>query len=131
MRGYLNKDISIALFELGNYFQQLCSKTDETTEIVQISIADSISNTLRRTDIAPDIIPSQTTQMPPGQATKRRSTTSMSEANLVELPTHMSTAPSPVDASASLSLVDASPSSQTVDIVRGPTRGKNSSRLIS
>lgn len=32
---------------------------DETTEIVQISIADSISNTLRRTDIAPDIIPSQ------------------------------------------------------------------------
>ncbi|GMP97595.1 hypothetical protein CsSME_00045782 [Camellia sinensis var. sinensis] len=49
----------------------------------------------------------------------------------------MSTAPSPVDASASLSLVDVSPSSQTVDIgpsvkrVRGPTRGKNSSRLIS
>ncbi|CAL5327893.1 unnamed protein product [Camellia sinensis] len=74
----------------------------------------------------------KTTQMPPGQATKRRSTTSMSEANLVELP-----AASPVDAFASLSPVDASPSSQTVDIgpsvkrVRGPTRGKNSSRLIS
>ncbi|CAL5361566.1 unnamed protein product [Camellia sinensis] len=49
--------------------------------------------------------------MPPGQATKRRSTTSMSEANLVELPTA-----SPVDAFASLSPVDASPSSQTVDI---------------
>ncbi|XP_028058822.1 uncharacterized protein LOC114262648 [Camellia sinensis] len=70
--------------------------------------------------------------MPPGQATKRRSTTSMSEANLVELP-----AASPVDAFASLSPVDASPSSQTVDIgpsvkrVRGPTRGKNSSRLMS
>ncbi|XP_028102662.1 uncharacterized protein LOC114301906 [Camellia sinensis] len=32
---------------------------DETTEIFQINIADSISNTLRRTDIAPDIIPSQ------------------------------------------------------------------------
>ncbi|CAL5331714.1 unnamed protein product [Camellia sinensis] len=93
----------------------------------------------------------KTTQMPPGQATKRRSTTSMSEANLVELPTA-----SPVDAFASVSPVDASPSSQTVDIVvprapdvtlkwwtpvglrgpsvkrvRGPTRGKNSSRLIS
>ncbi|CAL5379484.1 unnamed protein product [Camellia sinensis] len=81
----------------------------------------------------------KTTQMPPGQATKRRSTTSMSEANLVELP-----AASPVDAFASVSPVDASPSSQTVDIVvprapdgpsvkrvRGPTRGKNSSRLIS
>ncbi|GMP82107.1 hypothetical protein CsSME_00036570 [Camellia sinensis var. sinensis] len=70
--------------------------------------------------------------MPPGQATKRRSTTSMSEANLVELPPA-----SPVDAFASLSPVDASPSSQTVDIgpsakrVRGPTRGKNSSRLMS
>ncbi|KAI8012040.1 hypothetical protein LOK49_LG06G01472 [Camellia lanceoleosa] len=51
--------------------------------------------------------------MPPGQATKRRSTTSMSEANLVELP-----AASPVDAFASLSPVDASPSSQTVDIGR-------------
>ncbi|CAL5414930.1 unnamed protein product [Camellia sinensis] len=74
----------------------------------------------------------KTTQMPPRQATKRRSTTSMSEANLVELP-----AASPVDAFASLSPVDAPPSSQTVDIgpsvkrVRGPTRGKNSSRLIS
>ncbi|CAL5324763.1 unnamed protein product [Camellia sinensis] len=76
----------------------------------------------------------KTTQMPPGQATKRRSTTSMSEANLVELP-----AASPVDAFASLSPMDASPSSQIVDIVgspsvkrvRGPTRGKNSSRLIS
>ncbi|CAL5435386.1 unnamed protein product [Camellia sinensis] len=54
----------------------------------------------------------KTTQMPPGQATKRRSTTSMSEANPVELP-----AASPVDAFASLSPVDASPSSQTVDIV--------------
>ncbi|CAL5357650.1 unnamed protein product [Camellia sinensis] len=54
----------------------------------------------------------KTTQMPPGQATKRRSTTSMSEANLVELP-----AAAPVDAFASLSPVDASPSSQTVDIV--------------
>ncbi|CAL5359475.1 unnamed protein product [Camellia sinensis] len=53
----------------------------------------------------------KTTHMPPGQATKRRSTTSMSEANLVELP-----AASPVDAFASLSPVDASPSSQTVDI---------------
>ncbi|KAL7221828.1 hypothetical protein ACSBR1_023716 [Camellia fascicularis] len=35
------------------------SLRDETTEIVQITIADSISNTLCRTDIAPDIIPSE------------------------------------------------------------------------
>ncbi|KAI8027975.1 hypothetical protein LOK49_LG02G00233 [Camellia lanceoleosa] len=75
--------------------------------------------------------------MPPGQANKRRSTTSMSEANLIEVPAHMSTASSPVDASACLSPMDASPSLQTVDIgpsvkrVRGPNRGKNSSRLIS
>ena len=57
------------------------------------------------------LLDTKTTLMPPGQATKRRSTTSMSEANLVELP-----AASPVDAFASLSPVDASPSSQTVDI---------------
>ncbi|THG03505.1 hypothetical protein TEA_004894 [Camellia sinensis var. sinensis] len=49
----------------------------------------------------------------------------------------MSTDPSPVDVSADLSPVDASPSLQTADIgssvkrVRGPTRGKNTSRLIT
>ncbi|KAL7162097.1 hypothetical protein ACSBR2_042553 [Camellia fascicularis] len=54
--------------------------------------------------------------MPPRQANKRRSTTSLSEANLIEVPAHMSTAPSPVDASAGLSPVNASPSLQTADI---------------
>ncbi|GMP62284.1 hypothetical protein CsSME_00024440 [Camellia sinensis var. sinensis] len=49
----------------------------------------------------------------------------------------MSTDPSPVDVSADLSPVDASPSLQTADIgssvkrVRGPTSGKNTSRLIT
>ena len=27
MRGYLHNDICVALFELGNFFQELCSKT--------------------------------------------------------------------------------------------------------
>ncbi|KAI8023773.1 hypothetical protein LOK49_LG03G02763 [Camellia lanceoleosa] len=75
--------------------------------------------------------------MPPGQANKRRSTTSVSEATPIEVPAHMSTAPSPVNVSADLSPVDASPSLQTADIgssvkrVRGPMRGKNTSRLIT
>ncbi|GMP62499.1 hypothetical protein CsSME_00024594 [Camellia sinensis var. sinensis] len=57
--------------------------------------------------------------MPPEQANKRRSTTSVSEANPIEVPAHISTAPSPVDASAGLSPVDASPSLQTANIVYG------------
>ncbi|CAL5353747.1 unnamed protein product [Camellia sinensis] len=54
--------------------------------------------------------------MPHGQANKRRSTTSLSEANPIEVPAHMSTAPFPMDASAGLSPVNASPSLQTADI---------------
>ncbi|XP_028075313.1 uncharacterized protein LOC114277606 [Camellia sinensis] len=36
MRGYLNKDNSIALFELGNYFQQLCSKTVRVNDLEKL-----------------------------------------------------------------------------------------------
>lgn len=36
MHGYLNKDISIALFELGNYFQQLCSKTVRVNDLEKL-----------------------------------------------------------------------------------------------
>ncbi|XP_028084013.1 uncharacterized protein LOC114285184 [Camellia sinensis] len=36
MRGYLNKDISIALFELGNYFQELCSKTVRVNDLEKL-----------------------------------------------------------------------------------------------
>ncbi|GMP84645.1 hypothetical protein CsSME_00038094 [Camellia sinensis var. sinensis] len=54
--------------------------------------------------------------MLPGQANKRRSKTSVSVVTPIEVPTHMSTAPSPVDATADLSPVDASPSLQIDDI---------------
>lgn len=36
MHGYLNKDISIALFELGNYFQELCSKTVRVNDLEKL-----------------------------------------------------------------------------------------------
>ena len=36
MRGYLNKDICITLFELGNFFQELCSKTLRVSKLVEL-----------------------------------------------------------------------------------------------
>ncbi|GMP73310.1 hypothetical protein CsSME_00031099 [Camellia sinensis var. sinensis] len=63
--------------------------------------------------------------------------TSVTEATPTEVLAHVSTSPFLVDASASLSPMDASPFSQTTGSgskakrVRGPTRGKNTSRLIT
>ena len=36
MRGYLNKDTCFTLFELGNFFQELCSKTLRVKDVEKL-----------------------------------------------------------------------------------------------
>ena len=36
MRGYVDKEISTTLFELGNFFQDLCSKTLRRSELEEL-----------------------------------------------------------------------------------------------
>jgi hypothetical protein len=36
MRGYLNKDICTTLFEFGNFYQQLCSKTVKASDLEKL-----------------------------------------------------------------------------------------------